>query len=276
MESTLVSPVAPYIGGKRNLARRLVDLIDACPHRTYAEPFVGMGGVFLRRRQAAQAEVINDANRDVATFFRILQRHYVAFMEMMRFQITTRAEFERLSRTDPETLTDLERSARFLYLQRTTFGGKVAARTFGVSPGSPGRFDITKLGPMLDALHSRLAGVVIECLPYADFIRRYDRPETLFYLDPPYWGCENDYGKGLFGREDFEVLADLLSTIQGRFIMSLNDRSEVRETFARFPIEAVETTYSIGRASGARSGVGEVIITGGGTRSRPDKGRRSS
>jgi DNA adenine methylase len=255
-------PVAPYIGGKRNLAKRIVERIEAIPHTTYAEPFVGMAGVFLRRNLAAPAEVVNDANRDVATFFRILQRHYVAFMEMMRFQITTRAEFERLSGTDPETLTDLERSARFLYLQKTAFGGKVAARTFGVSPGNPGRFDITKLGPMLDALHSRLAGVVIECLPFADFIRRYDRPETLFYLDPPYWGCENDYGAGLFGREDFEVLADLLNTIQGRFIMSLNDRSEVREMFAAFSIEAVETTYSIGRAAGARSRVGEVIISG--------------
>jgi len=264
------APVAPYIGGKRNLAKRIVERIEAIPHTTYAEPFVGMAGVFLRRNLAAPAEVINDASRDVATFFRVLQRHYVAFMEMMRFQITTRAEFERLSRTDPETLTDLERSARFLYLQKTTFGGKVATRTFGVSPASPGRFDITKLGPMLDALHTRLAGVVIECLPYADFIRRYDRPETLFFLDPPYWGCENDYGMGLFERRDFEVLAELLSAIEGRFIMSLNDRSEVRETFAAFSIEAVETSYSIGRATGARSRVGEVIITGGGTRGRPE------
>ena len=51
-------PVAPYIGGKRNLAGRLVELIETIPHTTYAEPFVGMGGVFLRRRMAPKAEVI--------------------------------------------------------------------------------------------------------------------------------------------------------------------------------------------------------------------------
>ena len=55
---------------------------------------------------------------------------------------------------------------------------------------------------MLEAVHDRLAPVHIERLPYAELIRRYDRPEALFYLDPPYWGCEDDYGAGVFSRED--------------------------------------------------------------------------
>ncbi len=255
-------PVSAYIGGKRNLARRLVSLIETVPHRTYAEPFVGMGGVFLRRQQRPPAEVINDWSQDVATLYRVLQRHYVAFRDMLRFQLTTRAEFERLIRVDPSTLTDLERAARFLYLQRLAFGGKVAARHFGVSHHRPANFDVTKLGPMLEDLHDRLAGVVIERLPFDAFIRRYDTPETLFYLDPPYWGCETDYGADLFSRDQFEVLAATLATIKGRFILSLNDRSEVRETFAAFDIEAVQTSYSL---QGGGQAVGEVII-----RSRPE------
>ncbi|MBE0532522.1 MAG: DNA adenine methylase [Rhodospirillales bacterium] len=257
-------PVAPYVGGKRNLARRIVERIEGIAHATYAEPFVGMGGVFFQRRWAPRAEVINDWSREVATLFRILQRHYVPFMEMMRFQLTTRAEFERLVATSPDTLTDLERAARFLYLQRNAFGGKISGRNFGVSADRPGRFDITKLGPLLEDMHTRLAGVTIECLPYAEFISRYDRPETLFYLDPPYWGCEGDYGRDLFGRDDFERLRDLLKALQGSFILSLNDVPEVRRIFAGFAIEAVETSYSIGKDAGSRGRVGEVIITGGG------------
>ena len=256
-------PVAPYLGGKRNLAKRLVALIETVAHETYAEPFVGMGGVFLRRRHLPRAEVINDLNLEIATFFRILQRHYVPFMEMMRFQLTTRAEFERLVATDPATLTDLERAARFLYLQRTAFGGKVSGRNFGVTPAGPGRFDITKLGPMLDDLHTRLAGVVIECLDWAAFIERYDRPTTLFYLDPPYWGCENDYGRAMFERADFERLAGVLRRLSGAFILSLNDVSEVRDIFAGFDIEAVETRYTIAKKTSSRGKVGEVIISGG-------------
>jgi DNA adenine methylase len=111
-------PVAPWVGRKRALARRICALIDADQDRTYAEPFVGMGGIFLRRRRAAKAEFINDAGRDVYTLFRVLQEHYVAFLDLLRFQITTQANFERLAAVDPASLTDLQRAARFLYLHQ--------------------------------------------------------------------------------------------------------------------------------------------------------------
>ena len=255
-----VRPVAPYVGGKRNLAKRLITRIEQIPHGTYAEAFVGMGGVFLRRRTAPRAEVINDYSRDVATLFRVLQRHYVAFVEMLRYQITTRADYERLLATDAATLTDLERAARFLYLQRLAFGGKVSGRSFGVSPQRPARFDVTRIEGMLAELHERLAGVVIECLPYDSFIERYDRKTTLFYLDPPYWGSESDYGKEMFAPADFERLAGILKAIKGRFILSLNDTKEVRELFAAFDIEAVETTYHIGGGAKAKR-ASELIIS---------------
>lgn len=254
-----VRTAAPYIGGKRNLSRRLAKMIDAHPCRTYAEPFVGMGGVFLRRTRRSDVEVINDISEDVATFFRILQRHYVAFMDMLRYQLTTRAGFDRLMRTDPSTLTDLERAARFLYLQRLAFGGKITGRNFGMTPSMPARFDVTKLGPRLEELHERLSGVVIERLPFLDFIDRYDTEGTLFYLDPPYFGGEEDYGEGVFFRADFARLAESLSRIRGRFILSINDTPEIRDAFARFDLTPVETTYTL---SGSGASVArELIVT---------------
>ena len=229
-----IRPPAPYIGGKRMLAKRLVERINAVPHTLYAEPFVGMGGIFFRRDQRPKCEVINDWSDDVATFFRILQRHYVPFMDMLRWQITSRAGFDRLRRQDPSTLTDLERAARFLYLQRLAFGGKVASRNFGVETTMGARFDVAKIGPLLEAAHERLTGVVIEHLPWSDFITRYDRPGTLFYLDPPYYGCEKDYGATLFDRAQFTAMAAQLRTLKGRFILSLNDHPEVRRIFEGF------------------------------------------
>ncbi|MBP2147910.1 DNA adenine methylase [Xanthobacter flavus] len=252
-------PAAPYIGGKKQLAARLVALIQRVPHVTYAEPFVGMGGIFLRRTRAPRCEVINDISGDVATFYRILQRHYQPFMDLLKWRITAREEFERLLATPPETLTDLERAARFLYLQRAAYGGKVAGRSFGVSVGTSGRFDITRLAALLDDLHSRLSGVVIERLPYGEFIDRYDSPETLFYLDPPYAGSEEDYGAGVFAPDDFPALAAQLSTLKGRFILTLNDTAAVRATFDAFERSEVTLTYTI--ASGAAKSVRELIIS---------------
>ena len=263
MESSLSpvapsAPPAPYLGGKRYLAARIIARLAATPHEAYVEPFVGMGGVFLRRPFRARVEVINDASADVATLFRVLQRHYVALMDMLRWQLTSRAEFERLRAAAPDTLTDLERAARFLYLQRTGFGGKVAGRNFGLSATAPARFDVLKLGSVLEAVHERLSGVVIERLGWAECLARYDRPGTLFYLDPPYWGCEQDYGAGLFAPADFALLAEALSGLRGRFLLSLGDRPEVRALFARFPMEALTTSYSINSRGSRR--VSELLI----------------
>jgi len=251
---------AAYIGGKKQLSKRLVDLINATPHTLYAEAFVGMGGVFLKRTLQPRAEVINDFNGEVATLFRILQRHYVPFMEMLRYQLTGRREFERLKASDPSTLTDLERAARFLYLQRTAFGGKVAGQSFGV-PFGPARFNVTKLAPLLEDVHERLAGVVIESLPWQAFVDRYDRPEVLFYLDPPYWGSEGDYGRELFARDQFAELADRLGRLKARFILSINDVPQIRELFAAFELEAVGLDYTL--AGGKPVAARELIIRGG-------------
>lgn len=219
-----------------------------------------MAGVFLRRARRPKAEVINDWSEDVATFFRIVQHHFVAFTDMVRFQITTRAEFERLTRVDPSTLTDLQRAARFLYLQRLAFGGKVKGRNFGVAVDRPARFDVTRLVPMLEDLHERLAAVTVERLPWAEFIRRYDRPGTLFYLDPPYFGCERDYGDDMFDRSEFETMAPMLRAIKGRFLLSINDTPDVRRIFDGFAIEEVRCRYTV--AGGAKSATfGELIVS---------------
>lgn len=255
-----VSPAAPYIGGKRVLSKTIIRQINAIPHDGYAEPFVGMGGIFLRRTLQPRMEAINDINGDVANLFRILQRHYPQFMETLRFQITSRREYERLLKVDPSTLTDLERAARFLYLQRLAFGGKVSGRNFGVVKEGGARFNLIKLAPLLEDIHDRLAGVVIECLPWRTFMERYDRPGMLFYLDPPYWGNEKDYGAEAFAREQFIEMAGVLKGLRGTFIVSLNAVRGVYETFKDFAIEEVDCTYSI-RGNGHSSHVKEVLIS---------------
>jgi DNA adenine methylase len=259
-DSPALSGLAPWIGGKRNLARRLVARIAATPHTCYAEPFIGMGGVFLRRPVRAKSEVINDWSRDVANLFRVLQRHTDALMRELEWRLASRDEFARLAATDPDTLTDIERAARFLYLQYNAFGGSPRSVSFRRATTGSTNWNLGRVEPHLRAVARRLAGVHIERLPYADFIRDWDRPSTLFYCDPPYWGCEDYYGKNLFVRADFERLATTLRGIKGHFIMSINDVPEIRAMFAWARIEEEDILYTCG----GKKHVTELVISGGG------------
>ncbi len=215
-----------------------------------------MGGVFLRRRARPKCEAINDFHGEVANLFRIVQRHPDALWGELELGLSTKAGFDRLRATDPAALTDVERAARFLELQAQAFGGRPGG-VFGRDPNTRARFVPRRYRHIIRAVHRRLEGVYIDGLPYQEFIGRWDRPETLFYLDPPYWGSETDYGRGLFGREDYGRLAGLLRGLKGRFILSLNDVPEVRELFAWARIEEEPVTYSLGH--GKR--VTELVIS---------------
>ena len=256
-------PLAPWFGGKKNLAKRIIKRIESIPHQCYAEPFVGMGGVFLRRPTRPKSEVINDLNSDIFNLFRVVREHPEELSRQFRWVLSSRQEFARWVAVAPDTLTDVQRAARFAYLQRLSFGGKPAHE---VSPGQmgpsvfrPARITAERMFRLIEAAHRRLQRVHIERLNWDVFVRRYDRPFTLFYLDPPYWNHEQDYGKGIFAREDFALMAELLSKLKGHCIVSLNDRPEVRELFSGFRIETVQTRYSANARSTRQ--VNELLIS---------------
>lgn len=127
-------PLAAWLGGKRMLARRLGERIAEIPHDTYVEPFLGMGGVFFRRRFRPKLEVINDLNGDIVNLMRIVRFHPDALsMELGHLQ-PGRQLFNELKSAPQIGLTDVQRAARFLYLQRLAFGGRLNGH-YGVALG---------------------------------------------------------------------------------------------------------------------------------------------
>ena len=178
---------------------------------------------------------------------------------MIRFSSSSREDFERLKQTDPMVLTDLERAMRFLYLQLLAFGGKVNSPTFGVRAGQSARFSYSRLQENLQAIAQRLESVTIENLDYTDCIKRYDGNKVLFYLDPPYWGTEDCYGKELFSRGEYIKMAEMLRQSKGAWIMSINDVPEIRELFAEFHYKQVDVTYALRRDRPAKAQ--ELIIS---------------
>ena len=82
----------------------------------------------------------------------------------------------------------------------------------------------------LSTAYLRLSGTYIENMDWFKLIERYGRAHTLFYLNPPYWETEG-YGVD-FGLEQYQKMAELLTRIKGKAIISLNDHPEIRRIFA--------------------------------------------
>jgi DNA adenine methylase len=142
------------------------------------------------------------------------------------------------------------------------FGGHITGRTYGTATTGKPRLNLLTLQTTLEQAWQRLANVNIECMDFRDLIKRYDRPHTLFYLDPPYWdlpGYNHD-----FEEQDFKDLAELLAGIKGKFLMSFNDTPEIRMLFGQFQIDEVKLKYSLTRSTAGRNKTRtELLISNG-------------
>jgi len=236
------SPIA-YFGGKTRLAPRIVDRIPA-DHILYCEPFSGAASV-LFTKQPSKAEVINDLDLELVAFWRVIQHHLAPFIDCFRWAVVSRTMFEWEKMKRPETLTDIQRAARYYYLQRLTFAAKPGQRIFGTSATSPLNLNLSIIEETLLRVHWRLARVTVEHLDACNCVERYDRPTTFFYLDPPYYHVAQDYAHK-FSDDDFARLMKVLRALRGRFLLTINDCPDVRKMFDGFKLEQVGLTYSAG------------------------------
>jgi DNA adenine methylase len=203
-------------------------------------------------------EVINALDSDLVVFYRVLQNHLEEFLRQFKWLLSSREWFEDFKRQQTAGgLTDIQRAARYYYLQRFCFGGRVRGRTFGTGPMHSPRINLVRLEEELSAVHLRLVGVSIEHLAWDDFIKRYDKPGTLFYCDPPYYKAPF-YAHNL-ELADYEKMATVLAGIHSRFILSINDHPDIREVFKGFTIKPVTLNYSVSK--GKQTLGKELLVT---------------
>lgn len=250
----MATPIVPWVGGKRRLADHLIPRFPK--HECYVEVFAGGAALYFLRPPAA-VEVINDINGDLINLYRVVQHHLEEFVRQFKWALTSRQVFKWLQETVPETLTDIQRAARFYYLQHNCFGAKVEGQSFGTATTTPPGLNLLRLEETLSAAHLRLSNTFVEHLDWKTCIERYDRPHTLFYLDPPYWETEG-YGVP-FPYEEYVAMAARLRTLKGKAIISLNDHSAIRQAFDGFHMETVDIKYTVG-GGGREAARKEVII----------------
>lgn len=248
-------PIIPWVGGKRRLAAEILPWFE--PHTCYVEPFAGAAAL-LFKKVPSRVEVLNDVNTDLVNLYRVVQHHLEEFVRQFKWALTSRKLFEWAQQTRPETLTDIQRAARFFYLQRLSFGAKVEGQTFGVATTATQALNLLRIEEDLSAAHLRLSQVVIEHLDWAACIERYDRPHTLFYCDPPYWQTEG-YGVG-FDLGQYDRMAGLMRSIKGKAIVSVNDIPEMRAAFKGLTMRRLAIKYSVGASGRGRGEKGEFLI----------------
>ncbi|KJS29547.1 MAG: hypothetical protein VR64_20560 [Desulfatitalea sp. BRH_c12] len=248
------SPLA-YIGGKSKLSKTIISMIPK--HRAYCEVFAGAAWVFFRK-EPSKYEVINDLDGDLVCFYRVIQNHLEEFLRQFKWLIASREWFEDWKRQQAAGgLTDIQRAARYYYLQRLCFAGRVRGRTFGASPMSRPRINLLRIEEEMSEVHLRLSGVTIEHLTWQQFIKTYDKPGTFFFLDPPYYKAPH-YNHN-FGLADFEEMAEKLKDLNADFILSIGDHPVMRDVFREFKLKPVSLTYSASRKEVSKAH--ELLVT---------------
>ena len=239
----------PWVGGKSLLAKKIVSMFPDNFDR-YIEVFGGGGSVLFAKDKHASFEVYNDINGQLVNLFRCARFHCGELQREISGYFNSREIFEDIkAQINVRGMTDIQRAAMFYVQIKLSYGAQ--CRAYGC--------DNKNISPeYLTEIEERLksgAGVVIENKDFEDLIKVYDRPNALFYCDPPYRTAQKYYDVP-FSDSDHERLKNSLSNIKGRFILSYNDDEYIRELYKDYNITAVERQNNL--SSGTYK---ELIIT---------------
>ncbi len=218
-------PVICWPGGKRLLAKRIIPLI--APHHCYVEPFGGSLAVLLEK-PPSKAEVINDLNGELISFYRCVRFHIDELIHELELVLNSRKEFYDFIRQPG--LTDIQRAARWFIRNKMSFGGM--CDHFGTSRTGGGASQSSRLNRIegLRELNLRLNSVCIENLDWREIFDRYDAPTTFFYVDPPYIEG-HQYEVGRWREPDHRELCRRLGKLKGQWVLSYDDQPLVRDLY---------------------------------------------
>ena len=237
------------------------DIIDLIPqeHNIYIEVFGGAASV-LYQKQPSKLEVLNDINSELINLHRAIRNNPQTLSMYLNDLFISREIFDDIKKRKLKPKNNIEAAAFYFYQLTQSFGSKgdnfaMAAKS-GRKPKNIYR-DFKKIS-------DRLKGVTIENMSFLKLIPLYDKEDAFFYIDPPYVATESYYkNTGGFGIKEHEQLAELLSKVKGKFLLSYNDSVVVRELYKDFNIRSTkEINYTLGANKHKREKkVSEVFIT---------------
>jgi len=210
-----------YVGGKFYLKEKIYSILPN--HTIFVEPFGGAANVLLNK-PPSKVEVYNDLDKNLANLFYVLSFHYDEFYKKVKFLIYSREIFnvikKEIENTKIQSIPDVDRAVKVFYLHNTSFSGTGTSFAYGLAKSRAVIYN--RKIKKLESISKRLRDVLIEALDFEEVIKKYDTEDTLFFLDPPYFGTEFYYSTSdlFFEYEDHLRLLQLVKNIKGKFILT--------------------------------------------------------
>lgn len=241
-----------WIGGKKFLRKKIIAKFPQDIGR-YIEVFGGAGWIMFGMENPAPLEVFNDKNSDLINLYRCVKYHCGELQHELDFALNSRQQFfDGISQLQSTGLTDIQRAARYFIAIKHSFGTNL--RSYATT-----KSNLLNVIDYMPAVSSRLARTIIECSDFERLIKTYDRPDALFYLDPPYHSTERYYDEK-FTKDDHKRLHNVLSKIKGKFILSYNNDEFIRSLYSGFCIKEISRFNNLPPADGTPPVFKEVII----------------
>ena len=216
-----------WVGGKKALRDEILARFPR-NYKRYIEVFGGAGWVLFHKPPGNDFEVFNDFNSNLVNLYRCVREQPEALRDELRYMLNSRLDFEYMKGMlhSQAMLPDVRRAAYYYALIRYSYAAGTS--TFGSQPHA-----MWNNFPLIESAAGRLQKVVIENKDCVKLIRQYDRPESFFYCDPPYYNADQYYEAVSTNGFDHAGLADALLGIKGKFLLSYNDCPEIRALYDR-------------------------------------------
>jgi DNA adenine methylase len=266
----LRSPLS-WVGGKHRIREQILALFP--PHRCYVELFAGAAWVlFGKQAETSRSEVLNDLDGELINFYRVLKHRPSEFTEAASWLLASRELWQNWQAL-PGVGGEVLRAVRFYAVIKLGFGSQRTATSFGSKNGGRPSTWWANLRVEARQVVTRLRQVWIEHLPWEACVKKFDGPETFFYIDPPYH-CAGSKGYAhRFTDDDHRRLAAALCgscemsnfkseihAVRGKWLLSYNDDAFIRSLYQRagLTIDTVRVPYSIARTG--RQHASELLI----------------
>lgn len=272
-KNNLVTPVLKWVGGKRQLLDTLRPLLPKTISK-YCEPFVG-GGAMLFDLQPKKA-LVNDINSDLILVYTVIRDNVDELIQRLEQFENTSEAFYAVRDWDRdlekyEALSDVERAARVIYLNKTCYNGLYRVNNAGEFNAPFGNYKNPNIvnAPVLRAVNAyfNAAEITFSSVDYAELLKNVRRG-TFVYLDPPYdpvsgTSSFTGYARGGFTRDDqirLRECCDELNRRGVRFMLSNSATDFIREQYAAYHITTVQAKRAINSVASKRGDVDEVVV----------------